>query len=106
MYLGEEGCDIYGNHPEVCRSFTCRWLEEDPLIEEAWRPDKCGFLLWKGKSFGRALVCLKVTREEANNSPEFREAVLRYGKGYRGKFSVMKKRGEGGTKNKNISEED
>jgi len=92
VYLEEGGCSIYEGRPKCCKDFTCQWLEGSPLVKEEWRPDLCGFLLWKGISFGEESVCLKVTRTRAKNSPEYREAVLKYAKIYGGIFSVLKKK--------------
>lgn len=92
VHIENGRCGIYENRYDLCRNFSCQWLLEDPLTKEEWRPDFCGFILWEGESFGNKVVCLKVTRVEANNSQECREAILRYGKARRGEFLVMKKK--------------
>lgn len=39
------GCEIYGNHPKVCKDFECAYLQGGNNIE--LRPDKCGVMFWK-----------------------------------------------------------
>lgn len=87
-----KGCLKYGEHPEVCRSFECLWLKGHPLVEEFWRPDLCGFILWEGYSCGILTVALRVIQKEKNNSEECRQAILRFGKFYPNTFSVVKKK--------------
>jgi hypothetical protein len=38
------GCGIYEARPAPCRAFLCNWLTL-PTLDEAWRPDRCGFIL-------------------------------------------------------------
>jgi len=40
-----DGCKIYGNHPQVCKDFECAYLQGGKDIE--LRPDKCGVMFWK-----------------------------------------------------------
>ena len=40
-----QGCGIYETRPTPCRGFRCRWLML-PDLDDRWRPDRCGFLLW------------------------------------------------------------
>lgn len=39
------GCDIYGRHPQVCKDFNCAYIQAGPNIE--LRPDKCGVMFFK-----------------------------------------------------------
>jgi len=39
-----KGCGIYENRPGPCRAFRCYWLLQ-PKLDDAWRPDRAGFLL-------------------------------------------------------------
>lgn len=37
------GCTIYKQRPQGCRDFTCLWLA-NPVIAEEARPDRCGVM--------------------------------------------------------------
>lgn len=39
------GCKVYGKHPQVCKDFECAYLQGGNNIE--LRPDKCGVMFWK-----------------------------------------------------------
>lgn len=39
------GCAIYGNHPQICKDFECAYLQGGNNIE--LRPDKCGVMFFK-----------------------------------------------------------
>ena len=39
------GCSIYTERPAVCASFECLWLDSEKL-DEAWRPDRCKFVMY------------------------------------------------------------
>jgi hypothetical protein len=39
-----DGCAIYADRPQVCRSYDCLWRSVDALGEE-WRPDRSGILM-------------------------------------------------------------
>jgi hypothetical protein len=49
--VGEEcikcnnGCEIYGDHPQVCKDFECAYLQSKSNIE--LRPDKSGIMFFK-----------------------------------------------------------
>ena len=45
--LRGKGCGIYESRPAPCRSFLCYWMLQ-PKLDDAWRPDRCGFLLRDG----------------------------------------------------------
>lgn len=39
------GCKVYGEHPQVCKDFECAFLQNGNDIE--LRPDKCGIMFSK-----------------------------------------------------------
>ena len=39
------GCEIYGRHPQVCKDFECAFLQGGTSID--LRPDKCGVMFFK-----------------------------------------------------------
>ncbi|MET0295424.1 MAG: YkgJ family cysteine cluster protein [Phenylobacterium sp.] len=39
-----QGCRIYPERPQACADFVCYWLRA-PNLDEAWRPDRSGFVL-------------------------------------------------------------
>jgi len=41
----DNGCKIYGKHPQVCKDFECAFLQGGNKIE--LRPDKCGVMFVK-----------------------------------------------------------
>jgi hypothetical protein len=44
-HLCAAGCGIHGREqPEVCREYTCRWLDHEELPEE-YRPDRVGVVV-------------------------------------------------------------
>jgi hypothetical protein len=43
--LKGRGCGIYETRPQSCREFRCNWLLH-PGLDDSWRPDRAGFLLW------------------------------------------------------------
>lgn len=48
------GCDIYASRPGECSAFNCVWLLA-PNLDDAWRPDRAGFLM-HSEDGGRRLV--------------------------------------------------
>jgi hypothetical protein len=51
-----KGCGIYADRPEPCRAFRCYWLMQ-PKLDDAWRPDRCGFLL---RDVGKGVLLVEV----------------------------------------------
>ncbi|MFN3857856.1 MAG: YkgJ family cysteine cluster protein [Caulobacter sp.] len=51
------GCAIYPERPSACRIFTCGWLAS-PALDDAWRPDRAGFLIRDERDEGQ--LCLDV----------------------------------------------
>lgn len=45
VYCINNGCEIYGKHPQVCKDFECAYLQGGANIE--LRPDKCGIMFFK-----------------------------------------------------------
>jgi hypothetical protein len=44
------GCRIYGERPQVCRSFQCLWLRDPALLpSDDQRPDRSHVVLWLPK---------------------------------------------------------
>jgi len=41
----DNGCEIYGKHPQVCKDFECAYLQGGRDVK--FRPDKCGVMFWK-----------------------------------------------------------
>lgn len=39
------GCTIYDRRPKVCRDWLCMWREFPGLLDDSWRPDRCGVLM-------------------------------------------------------------
>ena len=42
-FLECDGCGVHKARPKVCENYFCAWAQE--LIDEEYRPDKCGFLV-------------------------------------------------------------
>lgn len=42
-FLECNGCGIHKVRPKLCENYFCAWAQE--LIDEEYRPDKCGFLV-------------------------------------------------------------
>jgi hypothetical protein len=38
------GCAIHETRPPICRGFQCRWTY-DQTLGDAWKPDRCKFIL-------------------------------------------------------------
>lgn len=45
IHCVNNGCQIYGNHPQSCKDFECAYLQAGKNIE--LRPDKCGIMFFK-----------------------------------------------------------
>ena len=44
------GCAIYSDRPEdPCKTFRCGWLQSPDLLDEEFRPDRCGAILLTGR---------------------------------------------------------
>ncbi|HEX7945750.1 MAG TPA: YkgJ family cysteine cluster protein [Phenylobacterium sp.] len=54
--LRGKGCGIYESRPAPCRSFLCYWMLQ-PKLDDAWRPDRCGFLL---RDVGKGVMLVEV----------------------------------------------
>jgi len=44
LYRKSCGCLDYDHRPQACADFICYWLHM-PSLDEAWRPDRSGFVL-------------------------------------------------------------
>ncbi len=58
-------CTIYDERPQSpCRNFVCSWLAPGSPLPEAFRPDRCGFIVlpmpWRGRT---ALILLPAGRD-------------------------------------------
>jgi Fe-S-cluster containining protein len=42
-FLECNGCGVHKVRPKSCENYFCAWVQE--LIDEEYRPDKCGFLV-------------------------------------------------------------
>ncbi|CAN5590976.1 hypothetical protein BH10PSE4_BH10PSE4_27700 [soil metagenome] len=74
-YRKAKGCGIYEVRPQGCADFACDWLL-DTRLDEAWRPDRSGFVLHAGNGGRTIHVELDPTRPTAWRRAPF-EAVLR-----------------------------
>ena len=45
LHCVNNGCEIYGKHPQVCKDFECAYFQGGTSIE--FRPDKCGIMFLK-----------------------------------------------------------
>lgn len=45
IHCVNNGCQIYGNHPQSCKDFKCAYLQAGKTVE--LRPDKCGMMFFK-----------------------------------------------------------
>jgi Fe-S-cluster containining protein len=45
QFLKGGGCGVYRDRPDACSTFQCLWSESEKL-DERWRPDRCGFILF------------------------------------------------------------
>lgn len=69
------GCAIYEDRPPECSGFNCTWLLSASL-DEAWRPDRAGFLMHSENGGARLIVEVDPARPQAWRKPPF-EAALR-----------------------------
>ena len=44
-----DGCTIHDRSPDECRRFFCSWIMT-PALDDDWRPDRCGLVLWTNQS--------------------------------------------------------
>jgi hypothetical protein len=44
-HLKEGGCGIYPTRPNSCKTYQCVWLQGCPILTDADRPDKSGYLI-------------------------------------------------------------
>lgn len=58
-----KGCGIYESRPDPCSGFRCNWLLHKGL-DESWRPDRAGFLLWSVAD-NALLVVVEPTKPDA-----------------------------------------
>lgn len=49
------GCGDYAGRPGACRGFLCLWITSEKL-DDAWRPDKAGFLMYSDRDGKRLNV--------------------------------------------------
>lgn len=49
------GCGIWAQRPQECAAFFCDW-RLDAALGEAWRPDRCGFIVTKKPGITELLV--------------------------------------------------
>lgn len=58
------GCASYQTRPAACRGFTCLWLDSERL-DERWRPDRAGFLMYPDKDGKRLNVVVDAGKPTA-----------------------------------------
>jgi len=58
------GCGNYEARPQACRGFTCLWLDSVRL-DDAWRPDRAGFLMYPDKDGKRLNVVVDTGKPTA-----------------------------------------
>lgn len=39
-----QGCAVWAERPQGCADFNCDW-RKNPRLPDAWRPDRCGFVI-------------------------------------------------------------
>ncbi len=50
-----QSCKIYAERPTDCRDFYCLW-RSDPTLPEAWKPERCKFVITLAPSTGYTCV--------------------------------------------------
>ena len=64
-FLCENGCDVHKARPKTCENYFCAWAQE--LIDEEFRPDKCGFLVSvETNQNGQYLKVLEIAENSLN----------------------------------------
>ena len=58
------GCGDYAGRPSACRGFLCLWITSEKL-DDAWRPDKAGFLMYADRDGKRLNVVVDVGKPTA-----------------------------------------
>ena len=74
-YRKGQGCGVYEERPGGCADFACDWLL-DARLDEAWRPDRSGFILHAGDGGRTINVELDPAQPSAWRRAPF-EATLR-----------------------------
>lgn len=71
-HLCAAGCGVHGaGQPEVCREYSCCWLDHEELPEE-YRPDRVGMVVTESGSLvvkGRELLVLVATLSVPDRDP-------------------------------------
>ncbi len=57
------GCGDYEARPQACRGFHCLWLTSKSL-DDAWRPNKAGFLMYPDRDGKRLNVVVDPGKPE------------------------------------------
>lgn len=69
-FLCENGCSVHEARPKVCKNYFCAWAQE--LIDEEYRPDKCGILASVEKdNNGQYLKIIRISSEEIDEGSLF-----------------------------------
>ncbi|KRA56748.1 hypothetical protein ASD79_16950 [Caulobacter sp. Root655] len=74
-YKRGKGCGVYEDRPRGCADFACDWLL-DTRLDQAWRPDRSGFVLHAGDGGRTINVELDPTQPSAWRRAPF-EVILR-----------------------------
>ena len=64
-FLDCNGCSIHKVRPKTCEKYFCAWAQE--LIDEDYRPDKCGFLISvENNENGQYLKVIEIVKNSIN----------------------------------------
>ena len=58
------GCGIHETRPAICRGYQCRWTLDETL-GDAWKPDRCKFILSSNRSGQGLWVDVDVSAPDA-----------------------------------------
>jgi Fe-S-cluster containining protein len=68
-FLCESGCSVHKARPKTCEGYFCAWAQE--LIDEDYRPDKCGFLVSvENNENGQYLKVIEIEEGKINKNIE------------------------------------
>jgi Fe-S-cluster containining protein len=74
------GCSIHGAHPPVCRAFQCAWIA-DAALDEAWKPERCGFVMHAVADGYRLWVNVDPQRPDAWRASPYYETLKAWSAG-------------------------
>lgn len=71
------GCSIYEQRPQSCRTFLCKWLQDENMGDE-WKPERAKFAISQMTEGGNLLIAVDPNFANAWRRPPYFNVIHRW----------------------------